>query len=524
MNIFENLTSCRKSKGYSGKGSLQIAATLLFCGWISSSYSQGMNDHTWLMSEYGGNLIVIDFEKSSQKKIRIDSVIRSITMLFTNAMISDEEGNLKYYTNGCEIEGSDYDLVLNGDNINPGLIHKHNCVLGYNAGETSALFLPGAEEDNYHLIHTSLVYTDNFTNIFSDACRHTFIDGRQNSGKGQVIFKNRALITDTSTTGDLGVVRHKNGADWWIILKSLVKNEYVRFLLRQDSIYGPFVQTNIGDSIHRYDNGNSILLFDPSNGETMVRRSQIHDSISVFDFDRNTGILSHHRRIRFRDSTTVRDGGVCFSPSGRFLYVSTYYDLYQYDLWASDVQGSEEHIGHYDGYKSKGFFPAWLGRMQLGPDCKIYMNCRNSMDALHVIHRPDEKGKACDLRQHDLKLPSTHAGTVPFFPEYRLGHYRVCDSSLVISVQSYPIGSSISIYPNPAKDYTIVRLNNTNERDVWISLYNNTGQCLFKSKYYEPSANNELLLDTRSYPAGIYMIEIRDQNHEVQFRKKLLIE
>jgi hypothetical protein len=135
------------------------------------------------MSEYGRNLIVIDFEKSSQKKIRIDSVIRSITMIYTNAMIIDEEGNLKYYTNGCEIEGSDYDLVLNGDNINPGLIHKHNCVLGYNAGETSALFLPGAEEDNYHLIHTSLVYTDNFTNIFSDACRHTFIDGRQNSGK-----------------------------------------------------------------------------------------------------------------------------------------------------------------------------------------------------------------------------------------------------------------------------------------------------------------------------------------------------
>ena len=40
--------------------------------------------------------------------------------------------------------------------------------------------------------------------------------------------------------------------------------------------------------------------------------------------------------------------GVAFSPNGRFLYVSTDLDVYQFDTEADDIAASEVHIAQWD--------------------------------------------------------------------------------------------------------------------------------------------------------------------------------
>jgi hypothetical protein len=202
----------------------------------------------------------------------------------------------------------------------------------------------------------------------------------------------------------------------------------------------------------------------------------------------------------------VLDGGACFSPSGRFLYVGTYWDLYQYDLESTDIKGSEVHIAHYDGYRSKGIFRAMIGRMQWGPDCKIYVNCRSSMDALHVIHRPNEKGIACDFRPHELKLPQLHGGTLPYFPNYRLGLAPLCDPELTVSVREIPVLPAVYVFPNPARDKIHISVLEGNSNAGRLQIYNTAGQRIKESVMV--SGMNEYEIEVSGWQSGIYFYVI----------------
>lgn len=202
----------------------------------------------------------------------------------------------------------------------------------------------------------------------------------------------------------------------------------------------------------------------------------------------------------------VLDGGACFSPSGRFLYVGTYWDLYQYDLESTDIKGSEVHIAHYDGYRSKGIFRAMIGRMQWGPDCKIYVNCRSSMDALHVIHRPNEKGIACDFRPHDLKLPQLHGGTLPYFPNYRLGLAPLCDPELTVSVSEVPVLPEVYVFPNPSRDRIHISVREGSSNAGRLQIYNTAGQRIKESAMV--SGMNEYEIEVSGWQSGIYFYVI----------------
>ena len=147
-----------------------------------------------------------------------------------------------------------------------------------------------------------------------------------------------------------------------------------------------------------------------------------------------------------------------------------------------------------------------IGKMQWGPDCKIYVNCRNSMDALHVIHKPDEKGIACDFRQHDLKLPQTHSGTLPNFPNYRLGVAPVCDPELTVSIQEVPMLPEILVYPNPAKDNITLSFNESLIYRANLIISNVTGQMMESTSI--PSGSFEYLIHTTRWNSGIYFYSI----------------
>ena len=107
------------------------------------------------------------------------------------------------------------------------------------------------------------------------------------------------------------------------------------------------------------------------------------------------------------------------SPNARFLYVSSYLYIYQFDLWADDIEASKETVAIYDGYAAP--FATRFYMAQLAPDGKIYLSCSNGVDILHVIHKPNEKGLACEVEQHGIQLPTYNASSMPNFPNFRLG-------------------------------------------------------------------------------------------------------
>lgn len=109
----------------------------------------------------------------------------------------------------------------------------------------------------------------------------------------------------------------------------------------------------------------------------------------IFDFDRETGLLSNLIRVMPQDSGIFYGVGV--SPNSRFVYLSNDFDLFQVDLWQTIYLGSLEHIAHIDSFPDPSFFWSKFGQAQLGPDCKIYIVSSGTNTCLHVINKPDEK-------------------------------------------------------------------------------------------------------------------------------------
>ncbi len=192
---------------------------------------------------------------------------------------------------------------------------------------------------------------------------------------------------------------------------------------------------------------------------TMYARMNSEDQVTLFDFDRETGELSNFQQLVA--DTMAFWTSLSFSPNSRYLYVSTTWKLWQFDLLAPDVQASKVLIDEYDGFTYFGF-PMIFFLMQLGPDCKIYMIGSNGTKYMHVINKPDEPGLACDFRQHSLELPSINNTSIPNFPNYRLGTgYPVCDSNIVYTAGRFvpPPVQGVRVWPNPASEEVSVEIN-----------------------------------------------------------------
>jgi hypothetical protein len=84
-------------------------------------------------------------------------VVQAFPIIQSNASISNPLGELVAFTNGCELRGSDYALMENGDTLNPGYHRTFLCdEYGGYAFEQGALFLPDPGSDSlYYLFHIS---------------------------------------------------------------------------------------------------------------------------------------------------------------------------------------------------------------------------------------------------------------------------------------------------------------------------------------------------------------------------------
>ncbi|MEO6760331.1 MAG: PKD domain-containing protein, partial [Saprospiraceae bacterium] len=83
-----------------------------------------------------------------------------------------------------------------------------------------------------------------------------------------------------------------------------------------------------------------------------------------------------------------------------------------------------------DGFLADYNLPTTLYSMTAGPDQRIYLLANNGTRYMHVIHKPDEPGLACDFRQHDVQMPAISVFFLPNMPYYRLYNEpgSACDS------------------------------------------------------------------------------------------------
>ncbi|MDO8969783.1 MAG: T9SS type A sorting domain-containing protein [Saprospiraceae bacterium] len=434
--------------------------TLIGILWMSAStFAQRNHDYNWIFGygpsnpelHYGG--VQVSFEMGYPNASYFD-----IEFSFSgdNTVVSDKNGILIAYSNGCQIQNRNHHLMENGDDINPGIVHQQQCsnVSGYSFDQGS-LFLPKPGCDSiYFMFH--LREEDGGSIV-----RHllySVLDASFNNGLGKVIVKNEPLRSDT-LTGMITACRHANGRDWWIVVQENYRNfsippgangQYHFFLFDPQGVHYQGEQQLGKLFTARSAVGQS--CFSPDGSRYAI--GNIHNGVNLFDFDRCTGTLSNPRYLDLKADSVVAMG-LAFSPSSRYLYVTTGLWILQYDMEANDVEASKVNVAEYDGFLSQ--LPTTFYHLALGPNGKIYGSSHFGTDVLHIIHQPDEPGLACEVEQHGLKMPAYHKYTMPNSPQYRLYDIpgSVCDSlgidAPVVSVVTPNVlgKSDIIFYPNP---------------------------------------------------------------------------
>lgn len=437
------------------------------------SFAQPNHDYIWMFGDEGtdtlhSGLSLINFNQSLIEIKKVPYTGLNTKIYVSNATMSDVDGNLAFYTNGCAIYNSEYQVMENGDEINPGDVHDDYCdVIGYPNGKQAclALPLPGSSR-HYILFHqpSEIISVPPFGfDIVCPLLYYSIIDMDQADGLGEVVDKNHIIVEDTLHTGHITAVKHANGRDWWVLVPERQSARYHTLIVTPTGVVDTFSQ-EVGIPFLYEGEGSGQACFSPDGLKYM--RYTYSDGLHLFDFDRQTGMLSNFFHIPGHPGTWSF-GGAAFSPSGRYLYTIDLSDyLYQYDLWASDIAASKTLVAEYDGYKENNFWSTDFGDMQLGPDCRIYIATNPNTSYLHVIDNPDNPPPGVNVIQRAVKLPAKHQGlAIPNFPNYRLDSIPTypCDSNIVLIphdpswVWERPADTEkLQAWPNPsAGDFTL---------------------------------------------------------------------
>ncbi len=346
----------------------------------------------------------------------------------TNSSICDKNGNLLFYSNGMAIFDSTHQIMEGGDSINYGDLWEifseytpdgKKRYGGFKA-EQGLIFLSNPEKEN-EMIY--IATRGNYKKQIFDGVTYGNIEIKEN----RLNSKNIILLDEIVKDGGITATRHENGRDWWLIIESDDNTTYYIYCINAEGI--KLVHKQIGyKSLKGYSSGNNMFSLQ---GDKYVSISSIFNErrnlITLFDFDRSTGILSNvkYDSLLIDNEYLYLGYGVIFSPDGHYLYANWDKAIYRYDMTSANVINSKKLVSEYDGHlgwctqDSSFCIPTFFGYWQYGPDGRLY-NVPGASGArhFHVMNYPDEENP--ELEQHAIMTPN-NPFTIPNFPNFRLG-------------------------------------------------------------------------------------------------------
>jgi len=343
------------------------------------------------------------------------------------------------------------EVMENGDEINLGGVYYYNYCVKYKEypivrSGTLALAVPDTK-DKYILFHLRAELTSDTTEEF-DRFFYTEVDLSYNNGLGKVTAKNQILVQD-SLHDAVAAVRHGNGRDWWIIIPRGVGREFWEILLTPEGLESPILRTYPASPFtikiprldmppghyfvpneYAWESWGAQAMFSPDG--TKYCRGLKGSEFEIYDFNRCTGDMTLLRRVPMMpnpwpDPTypdyPIGACGLVFSPDSRYLYLNNVLAVYQLDVSPEQIQTAEPlliELWDRTTEEPPSPFETNFFQMRNAPDGKIYIGSTSTTKSLHVIEEPNKAGKACNFKQHGLKLPRWHFWVINYFPNFRL--------------------------------------------------------------------------------------------------------
>lgn len=333
--------------------------------------------------------------------VRFDPVTGAVTALTNGqlstregcASISDQNGNLLFYTDGSTVFDSSHSVMQNGTGLR-----------GNPSSTQSAIIIPKPQDPNiYYIFTVNTLFQGGGTREIN----YYEVDMTFNSGLGAVTtnISNPNTISQFASE-KLTAINRANSDE--ILVTFLEGNgtnftNYVTYTVSATGVSATGVNsppfTSVGDP-----RGN--LKISPD-GTRMVSCNAA-DGTFLFDYDATTGLVSNERRLALGNNNISY--GVEFSPDSRLIYITATNNvgatsppanhsstLYQFEVNATAIGGfiQGQEIDTRQGYR---------GSLQLGIDGRIYRSLSENFNIgssfLGVIENPNVFGVGCNY-QHD---------------------------------------------------------------------------------------------------------------------------
>jgi len=295
------------------------------------------------------------------------------------ATISDQSGNLLFYTNGLTVFNRNHVAMTNGTGL-----------LGDQSTTQSAIIVQKPGSNTIYYIFTA----DN--DAGPDGIRWSEVDMTQSAGLGAVTA-NKNIPLYAPSCEKLCAVRNCNNQDIWIISHDWNSNTFRVWsvtsagvgTIQSWSLAGVvpsgITQSSYGQ-LKASPDGKKLAAcyYGLSNGGL--------NTIQIYDFNPSNGFVTNAQTI------SVETGiyGCEFSPDGRILYAGCNQGLLlQWNLCAgtlAQIQATRTVISNAGPF---------IGSLQLGPNGKIYVARNNT--SLSVINNPNVAGTGCNYS--DLSVP-----------------------------------------------------------------------------------------------------------------------
>ncbi len=479
------------------KFSITILALLFSVPFL---WGQEKWDYNWFLGGYSsGEGLKLTFSPTLSG---IEFTQTNIKMEGSNTSMSDADGNLLFYSNGCKIVNAQGEVMLNGDSINPGQVQNFFCPFGGSPIRQGVIALPAPEKD-------SLFYVFNLdwdqpylldTNYFGVAPQRLFyqvINMNYDSGNGRVTIKNQIAVQDTFARGNISVARHANGKDWWVIVPKSHTNCYFLVPVTAEGVQP--AQLKCAGHVWSDDDSGAQACFSPDLKKYI--RFNAWNGLNIYDFDNATGDLSNSILITFPNDTINYIAGAAISSNSRFLYLSARKRVYQFDLHASDIEASKIKVAEWDGTYNPSATIFYLSA--LAPDGKIYISSTSSTLNLHVIERPNCPGLSCQLVQRGVELPAYNFATIPNFPHYRISNVE-CDSTNN-AIETVLANSDIAMYPNPTQGELWINFPEIDNQSTQLKIFDLLGQLVFQERVAQPLSR----IDLSGLKPGNYIYSIQ---------------
>ncbi len=321
---------------------------------------------------YFGKNLGLDFNEKQPKLLKNGAM----NTFEGCSSISDANGNLLLYTDGISIWNKKHEIIKGGNDLhgNPSSTQSGIIVAKPRSKSLYYVFSVDAMEKGL------------------EGLEYAIVDITANNGACEVVEKHNLLLSD-ATEKVTGVV-HQNGEDIWILTHQWNSNAFYAFLITKDGIGKTPIISKTG-SIHKGELDNSIGYLKASpNGDKLAIALHDDKKFELFDFDNSNGKVTNPKSIPVLKGKPY---GIEFSPKGKYLYTSTFFDgeIAQYNLRLKNLQESKFILRKGDGNNA--------GALQLAPNGKIYYQIYNSR-YLAAIEKPNRKGEECSINSKSIPL------------------------------------------------------------------------------------------------------------------------